>query len=234
MHGMTRAMGSGEAAVLGADELLRGRQEMVAVGRSLFECGFHAALAGNLSTRVASDRVLCTAHGADKGALTEDELLLCDLQGQVIEGRGHPTSELHMHLAAYRHRPDVRAVIHAHPPTATAFAAASRSLNELMLPEIVVWLGPVGLVPYATPGTPELAEQLEPRLAEGDAFLLENHGALTFGRDLRQASQRMELLEQNARVTLALHQLGEKPFRLSDDQTSALAELRRRLSGYGE
>jgi L-fuculose-phosphate aldolase len=130
-----------------------------------------------------------------------------------------------MHLVCYRERSDVGAVIHAHPPTATAFAAASTALVELALPEMVVLLGPVALVPYATPGTTNLADQLRSYLANHDAFLLENHGALSVGRDLWDAAQKMELIEQNARITLALRQIGQ-PFQLSEEQRSELMSIR--------
>jgi len=206
------------------------KKEMIRVGRALYECGFHAALAGNLSARTGDDRILCTAHGADKGSLTSDTLLVCDMMGNPIEGGGRPTSEIQMHLAAYQARPDVGAVIHAHPPTATAFAAASLPLDSLMLPEMLVWLGPIVLVPYATPGSEELAAQLRPFFSGHDAFLLENHGALSLGQNLAQAAQRMELIEQNARVTMGVYQLGRQPFTLKPEQAEALTMLRRRLS----
>jgi L-fuculose-phosphate aldolase len=157
------------------------------------------------------------------------DLVACDAKGNVIEGKGAPTSEFSMHQAAYRARPDVHAVIHAHPPTATAFAAASVALDGLMLPEMVVYLGPVALVPYATPGTEDLAERLRPYLADHNAFLLENHGALTLGKDIQQAALRMELVEQNAIVSFHVKQLG-RPFQLEAEDLEALDRLRQRLA----
>jgi L-fuculose-phosphate aldolase len=207
------------------DDLTAARQELIEEGGYLARCGFHAALAGNLSARVGENRLLCTSSGADKSALKLSDLVLCDLSGTVIEGEGKPTSELSMHLMAYRERPNVGAVIHAHPPTATAFAAVSLPLDVLALPEMVVLIGPIALVPYATPGTEELARQLQKYLPTHDGFLLENHGALSVGKDLRQACQRMDLIEQNARVTLAVRQLG-KPFQLDPQQLQALLEIR--------
>jgi L-fuculose-phosphate aldolase len=204
-------------------------KEVIRVGRALFEYGFHAALAGNLSVRIDEKRILCTGHGADKGRLSSEDLVICDMRGAPLEGSTRPTSEVYMHLAAYRERPDVGAVIHAHPPTATAFAAASMPLDSLALPEMLVYLGPVALVPYATPGTEELAAQLRPYFHGQNAFLLENHGALTLGRNLAQASQRMELIEQNARITSGVYALGKRPFKLSAEQVGELAALRRRL-----
>src|ERR1039458_297500 len=207
------------------NDLMAAKQELIEVGGYLANCGFHAALAGNLSVRVGQDRLLGTSSGADKSTLEFRDLVLCDLSGTVIEGEGNPTSELSMHLMVYRERPNVGAVIHAHPPTATAFAAVSLPLDVLALPEMVVLIGPIALVPYATPGTDELARQLQGYLPTHDGFLLENHGALSVGRDLRQACQRMELIEQNARVTLAVRQIG-KPFQLDQQQLQSLLDIR--------
>lgn len=203
------------------------RLELAEVARQLSANGFHAGLAGNLSVRAGDNLLLCTAHGANKNALRLEDVVLCDLEGELLEGDQKPTSELFMHLAAYRARSDVGSVIHAHPPAATAFAATSTVLDTLQLPEMMVLLGPVAMVPYATPGTQDMALTLEPFLRSYDAFLLENHGALSLGCDLRQAAQRMELIEQNARITLMVRQLGP-PFRLTNAQEHALKELRQK------
>jgi L-fuculose-phosphate aldolase len=202
--------------------------EIIEVGRYLASRQYHAALAGNISRRVSENLLLCTRHGADKGALTGDDLVLCDLNGVKVEGKGDPTSEMNMHRMSYRLRPDVNAVIHAHPPTATGFAAASVPLDQLMLPEMVVLLGSVALVPYATPGSEDLARQLAKFLPAHDGFLLENHGALTVGGDLRQAALRMELIEHNAQITLVVRQIG-KPFKLSEEEMENLLAIRRRM-----
>ena len=203
----------------------KGKLEIIEVAQYLFNCGFHAARAGNISLRMASDRVVCTCSGADKSRIDIDDLITCDLNGKVADGSKPPTSELAMHLVCYRERRDVGAVIHAHPPIATAFAAASTALDELALPEMVVLLGSVALVPYATPGTTNLADQLRSYLPQHDAFLLENHGALSVGRDLWDAAQKMELIEQNARISLALRQIGQ-PFQLSEGQRQELMSIR--------
>lgn len=205
----------------------KGKLEIIEVAHYLFNCGFHAARAGNISLRLAPDRIVCTCSGADKSRIDIDDLITCDLKGKVAHGRKPPTSELAMHLVCYRERSDVGAVIHAHPPIATAFAAASTALDELALPEMVVLLGSVALVPYATPGTTKLADQLRSYLPQHDAFLLENHGALSVGRDLWDAAQKMELIEQNARITLALRQIGQ-PFQLSEEQRRELMSIRAR------
>lgn len=203
--------------------------EVIEVGRYLASCQYHAALAGNISTRISDDLLLCTRHGADKGALTADDLVICDLAGNKVNGQGAPTSEMNMHRMAYSVRQDIGAVIHAHPPTATGFAAASVSLDQLMLPEMVVLLGPVALVPYATPGSEDLARQLAAFLPNHDGFLLENHGALTVGSGLRQAALRMDLIEHNARISLVVRQIG-KPFKLSAGELENLLKIRSRMN----
>jgi L-fuculose-phosphate aldolase len=211
------------------EQLKTATSEIIRVGTYLSARQYHAALAGNISFRVAENRILCTRHGADKAELTPEDIVLCDMDGNVREGNGNPTSEFSMHGMAYRMRPDIQAVIHAHPPTATAFAAASVPLNELMLPEMLVLLGPVALVPYATPGTKRLAEQLKAFLPDHDVFMLENHGALSVGGDLREAALRMELLEHNAHITMVVRQIG-KPFALTTEQTKELMEIRRKMN----
>lgn len=207
-------------------------REVIAAGRYLGRRQFHVALAGNLSARVSEDLLVCTRHGADKEMLGPQDLVLCDLDGRKLDGEGEATSELNMHREAYRLRPDMRAVIHSHPPAATAFAATATLLDQLQLPEMIVLLGPVCLVPYATPGSERLAQNLSPLLDGHDAFLLENHGALTLGRSARQAALRMDLLEQNARITLMAKQLG-RPFALSEADVRTLLLFRAPMADWG-
>jgi len=213
-------------------QLRSAQTELIKAATYLAARHYHGALAGNVSLRVSSGHILCTRHGADKGALTADDLVITDLDGNKVSGEGPPTSELNMHRAAYQAREDVNGVIHAHPPTATAFAAASMPLDSLQLPEMLVFLGPVALVPYATPGTQQLADALCQYVHNYDAFLLENHGALTVGRTVREAALRMELLEHNAQTTLHLRQLGT-PYRLSKEQLEPLLKYRKIMDPLG-
>lgn len=208
------------------------KSEVIAAGRYLGRRQYHVALAGNVSARVSEDLLVCTRHGADKERLVQHDLVLCDMSGRKLDGAGEATSELNMHREAYRLRPEVRMVIHAHPPAATAFAATSTPLDQLQLPEMIVLLGPVCLVPYATPGSEELARNLSIPLRDHDAFLLENHGALTLGRTARQAALRMDLLEQNARVTLMTKQLG-RPFALDPAGLDTLLSFRSLMANWG-
>ena len=163
---------------------------------------------GNVSVRVGAGNVLVTPAGVRKGDLTSDDLILVDSTGAVVQGRGRASTETGMHLRIYELRPDVGAVVHAHPPVATGFAAAGLEMNECVLPEVVVGLGRVPLARYAAPGTPELSSSLDPLVAEHDAWLLENHGVVTAGADLSAAHHRMETVEHAARVVLVARLLG--------------------------
>jgi L-fuculose-phosphate aldolase len=184
------------------------RREICNVGRWMYRQGFVVASEGNLSIRLAADRILVTPAGACKGRLLPDHLTITDLEGTVISGTGDPSSELQMHLLYYRLRPEVRAVCHAHPPTATGFAAAGRALEETVLPEVVTTLGNIPLAPYGTPGTWELCARIESLVPGHDAIMLENHGVVTCGPDLITAYQHMETVEHFARVMLTAESLG--------------------------
>ena len=197
------------------------RAALVACGRRLDALGFAPATDGNVSARLGSGRFLLTPAGREKGSLTPEEVLVVDLEGRVVEGAGRPSTETPMHLLCYRRRHDVGGVVHAHPPFATAFAAAGVALDAPVMPEIVLTVGTVPLVPFATPGTEELARALEPWVDGHDAFLLASNGVLTLGRDVREALHRMERVEHLAKVTLAARILGG-PRALTDDQVVSI------------
>jgi L-fuculose-phosphate aldolase len=184
------------------------RCQICNVGRSLYEYGFAVACEGNISVRLDSNRILVTPTGTCKGRLSPEDLVVTDMDGAVICGDGSPSSEIQMHLLYYRSRPEVHAICHAHPPTATGFAAAGRALEDPVLPEVIVNLGTIPLAPYGTPGTRELCAGLEPLVMTHDAILLENHGLVTCGQDLDTAYQRLEIVEQFARVVLTAQLLG--------------------------
>jgi L-fuculose-phosphate aldolase len=186
----------------------RQRMEICEIGHQMYQRGYVIACEGNLSVRIDADRILLTPSGVCKGGLAPHDLLVTDLSGAVIRGTGQPSSEIQMHLLYYRSRPDVRAVCHGHPPTATGFAVAGRALEEAILPEVVISLGKVPLAPYGTPGTWELCAGLELLVSAHDAILLENHGVVTSGKDIRTAYYHMETVEQCARVLLAAESLG--------------------------
>jgi L-fuculose-phosphate aldolase len=184
------------------------RRQVCRVGRWMYRQGFVVASQGNLSVRLDADRILITPAGACKGRLLLDDLMITDLEGTVLAGAGRPSSEMQMHLLYYRLRPDVRAVCHAHPPTATGFAAAGRALEEAVLPEVVATLGKIPLAPYGTPGTWELSATIESLVPGHEAILLENHGVVTCGPDLITAYEHMEAVEHFARILLTAESLG--------------------------
>jgi L-fuculose-phosphate aldolase len=191
----------------------------------MYRRGLVVACQGNLSVRLDDDRILLTPAGACKGRLSPKDLLVVDLSGFILSGTGEPSSETQMHLLYYRERPDVRAVCHAHPPTATGFAAAGRALEEAVLPEVVVGLGKIPLAPYGTPGTWEVCAGLESLVPQHDAILLENHGVVTCGKDLLTAYYRMETVEQFARILFTAEALGG-PRMLTREEIQKLAAAR--------
>lgn len=186
----------------------RRRREICRIGRSMYRRGFVVACEGNLSARIENDRILVTPAGACKGQLAPEELLVTDLDGRIVSGTGSPSSEIRMHLLFYRSRPDVEAVCHAHPPTATGYATAGRALEEAVLPEVIMDLGAIPLAPYGMPGTAELSTGLQALVASHDAILLENHGVVTCGRDVLTAYHRMETVEHFAQVLWTAETLG--------------------------
>ncbi|HTY08965.1 MAG TPA: class II aldolase/adducin family protein [Candidatus Edwardsbacteria bacterium] len=184
------------------------RDKIITVCRRLDQLGFVPATDGNVSARLDKDAILITPSMVAKGNLSPEQLLIVGMDGKVRRGEGKPSSEMRMHLMVYWLRPDVNAVVHAHPPLATGFAAARQGLTDPVLPEVVQTLGPVPLAPYATPSTDEVPRSIEKLLAVCDALLLANHGALTAGADLDEALQRMERVEHLAKVTLIAKLLG--------------------------
>jgi L-fuculose-phosphate aldolase len=203
------------------------RRQICRTGRRMYARGLVVACEGNLSARLDSNRILVTPAGACKGRLTAKDILVSDLNGAILYGSGQPSSEIQMHILFYRLRPDVQAVCHAHPPTATGFAAAGRALEEAVLPEVVVSLGKIPLARYGTPGTWELCASLEPLVAKHDAILLENHGLVTCGQTLDIAYQRLETAEQFAKVLFIAESLGG-PRLLSTAQVEKLIAARSR------
>lgn len=195
------------------------------VGAKLAERGLIGGSEGNVGVRLAPDRVLVTPRGRAKGDLVPDDLVEVDLEGRAVRGGGEPSTELLMHLSIFRARPDVQAVVHAHPPTATGFATAGLSVNCDCVPELLATIGEVPLVPYGMSGTDELSAQILPFLERHDALLLANHGVVTMGRTLEQAHQRMESVEQAARILFTARMLGG-PVRLDAVDVARLAAAR--------
>ena len=182
---------------------------------------------GNLSVRLDSSRLLVTPTGVSKFLVRPADIVVVDLEGRQLNGYRRMTSEVSMHLAVYRHRPDVSAVVHSHPPIATAFACVGRGLDEMLCQEAVMTLGVVPLATYAATGTEEVAASLTPFIPDHDAILLANHGAVSCGKNLLEAFQKMETMEHLAHITLVAHQLGA-PRTLEHEQIRQLREAKTR------
>ncbi|HWQ22397.1 MAG TPA: class II aldolase/adducin family protein [Clostridia bacterium] len=169
--------------------------KLVEIARRLYDRNMNAALGGNVSIRLGEE-VAITPAGINKGFMTEDDVVVVDMNGTRLRGNGKPSSEGKMHYEIYKLRPDVQAVIHAHPPFAVGFALAHQDLPDDILPEATIVLGHVPCLPYVTPSTIELAREVAQGLAHRNAAFMANHGAITVGADLEEAYNRMELLEQ--------------------------------------
>ena len=201
------------------------RELLCEIGKLLYDRGYVAANDGNLSLKVGEECLLTTPSGVSKGRMTPEMLLLTDLEGRVLEGDRHPTSELKMHLAVYRNRPDVRAVVHAHPPVSTAFAVCRQGLETPYLAEMVVGLGSVPCTPaFAMLSTEEVPESILPYLPDHNAVLLANHGALAWGGDAWEAFDRLETVEHTAKIVLNARLLGN-PAVLTGEETGRLHAL---------
>src|SRR6476659_4411161 len=184
------------------------KEQMCDVGRRIWLKGFCAGNEGNHSYRLGEDRILCTPSLISKGKLKADDMCIVDLTGKQISGKRKRTSEILLHLAIYKERPDVKAVIHSHPPHATAFAVAGVELPTCIHPEAEVFLGPVKTAKYVTPGDKRLGESIVPYIKDSNTILLQNHGVVCYGKDLEQTYYQLEIVDAYARILLLAKQLG--------------------------
>ena len=198
---------------------------IVEVGHRLHQRAYVASNDGNISVRLAGDRILTTPKGVSKGFMTPDMMVTTDLEGNKVAGERDASSELPMHLAVYRSRPDVRAVVHAHPPVATGFAVAGIALDRAVLAEVVTTLGSIPIADYGTPSTDELADAVRRYITAHDGLLLANHGALTVAGELFAAYYRMETIEHFARISVVARLLGRERL-LSREEVMRLQDLR--------
>ncbi len=206
------------------------RREIVAIGKQAYDRGLVAATDGNISVRVMDDRFLITPSGSCLGELKLEQLVYVDFDGRVLSG-GKPTGELSMHLAAYRERSDINAVLHAHPPVTTGFTIAGKSLAQCIIPEVVVIFGTIPTTEYATISTEEGAKAIRELIKNHDALILDRHGTITVGKELIEAYRKLEKVEYCAQVTLIAHQLG-RVRTLSTDEIMKLETVRKKY-GYG-
>ena len=205
------------------------KKEICEVGHKLWAKGFVAANDGNISVKISENEYYCTPTGVSKGDLTPDMIIKVDKDGKKLEGKLNPSSEIKMHMRVYRERPDVTAVVHAHPPVATAFTVADIDLDQYILPEAVLTIGDVPTCDYGTPSTMEIPDSLDPYIQNHDAFLLRNHGALTVGCNLQKAFFVMEEVEFNAVICKHAMDLGAV-HEISNDQLKKLMDLRKKMN----
>jgi L-fuculose-phosphate aldolase len=201
------------------------RADIVEVGRRMYARGYTASNDGNISARLDAGRLLMTPKSVCKGFMDPAMMCITDLDGKKLAGERDPSSEMQMHLEVYRQRPDVNAVVHAHPPVATAFAVAGIPLDRAVLAEVVTTLGSVPIAEYATPSTKELPEAVRKYVKAHDGMLLANHGALTLGADLFAAYYKMETIEHFANISFVARMLGGERL-LSREEVLRLQGLR--------
>jgi L-fuculose-phosphate aldolase len=201
------------------------RAEIVEVGRRMYARAYTASNDGNISVRLGADRLLMTPKSVCKGFMTPDMMCITDLDGRKLQGDRDPSSEMLMHLEVYRQRPDVRAVVHAHPPIATGFAVAGIPLTRAVLAEVLTTLGSIPIAEYATPSTAELPDAVRKYIKAHDGMLLANHGALTVGGDLLSAYYKMETIEHFAKISLVARLLGRENL-IAREEVERLQELR--------
>ena len=201
------------------------RADIVEVGRRMYARGYTASNDGNISVRLDAGRLLMTPKSVCKGFMDAGMMCITDLEGRKLAGDRDPSSEMQMHLEVYRQRPDVNAVVHAHPPIATAFAVAGIPLDRAVLAEVVTTLGSVPIAEYATPSTQELPAAVRKYVKAHDGMLLANHGALTLGADVFSAYYKMETIEHFAKISFVARMLGGERL-LSRDEVLRLQGLR--------
>lgn len=204
------------------------KETICEIGRRLYNRGFAAANDGNISIRLGDNRFLCTPTGVSKGFLKPEDMCVVDLDGKQISGVKRRTSEILLHLAIYKERPDIGGVVHCHPPHATAFAVAGEPIPKCVLPEVEVFLGEVPIAKYETPGTQRFAETILPYLRDCNTIILANHGTVAFAKDLMTAYFNTEIIDAYCRILLLAHQLGPINY-LSEQHVGELMDFKKRL-----
>ena len=210
------------------------KKQFVEIGKRIWTRGYVASNDGNMTVRINDKEILATPTGISKGLMAVEMISKCDMEGNVIAGnpKYRPSSEVKMHLEVYKQRPDVNAVVHAHPAYATSFAVAGIPLDKCVLPEAIIVIGSVPIAPYGLPSTAEIPDRMRPFIKNSDAILLENHGALTLGSDLLNAYHKMETLEHTANIVWKAMQLGNVNVMPTEERDRLLA-LRERYNLTG-
>jgi L-fuculose-phosphate aldolase len=205
------------------------KEEICEIGRRVYAKGFAAANDGNISYRIAENEVICSPTMICKGFMTPDDICMVDMEGKQLAGKRKRTSEILLHLSIMKARPDVKAVVHCHPPHATAFAVAREPIPQCILPEIEVFIGEVPFAPYETPGGQKFADTVLPFLKPGtNAMILTNHGTVSFGDTLEQAYWRTEIIDAYCRILILARQIGGVTY-LNERESRELLDLKKRL-----
>jgi L-fuculose-phosphate aldolase len=208
------------------------KEQICEIGRRLYAKGFAAANDGNITIRLNDKEVLCTPTMVSKGYMKPDDICKVDYEGKQLAGSKRRTSEVLLHLAIYKQRPDIKAVVHCHPPYATAFAVAGEPIPKCVLPEVEVFLGEVPTAIYETPGTQKFAETIVPHLQQSNTIILANHGTVTFGPTLENAYFNSEIIDAYCKILILARQVGRVNY-FTNDQTKELLDLKKRL-GYDD
>lgn len=208
------------------------KEQMCEIGRRLYNKGFAAANDGNITIRINDREVLCTPTMVSKGFMKPEDICKVDYEGKQLAGTRKRTSEVLLHLAVYKARPDINGVVHCHPPHATAFAVAQEPIPKCVLPEVEVFLGEVPMAIYETPGTQKFAETVMPFVKDCNTIILANHGTVTFGPNLENAYFNSEIIDAYCKILLLARQLGRVNY-FSEQQTRELLDLKKRI-GYDD
>jgi L-fuculose-phosphate aldolase len=204
------------------------RKDLLEIGKRIHQRGWISSTDGNFSIKLSEDRILTTPTGVHKGFLVEDDLIVVDMEGKKVSGSRNPSSEIAMHLACYKQRPDVNAVVHAHPTLCIAFSVAGIQLAQCLLPEVIFTLGTIPTADYAAPTTPGVPKSIEAMIKEYDAVILERHGSVTVGKNIFDAYNTLERMEHVAEITYHARMLGgARP--MSAPQVDELLKLRTKL-----
>ncbi len=208
---------------------------IIEIGKRLWTRGYVASNDGNISVKINDDEILATPTGVSKGFMTSEMIIKVNTKsGSLVrKSKYKPSSEIKMHLEAYRERKDIQAIIHAHPPYCTSFAVAGIPLDKCILPEAIITFGAVPIAPYGTPSTPEIPETIKPYIQNTDAVLLANHGALILGVDLMNCYFKMETLEHSSQIIFQASQLGRINF-LQEDDVKKLMDVREKMNLPGK
>jgi L-fuculose-phosphate aldolase len=208
------------------------KEQICEIGRRLYNRGFAAANDGNITIRLNDREILCTPTMVSKGFMKPEDICKVDYEGKQLAGSRKRTSEVLLHLAVYKERPDVQSVVHCHPPHATAFAVAQEPIPKCVLPEVEVFLGIVPMARYETPGGQKFAETIVPYVKECNTIILANHGTVTFGPTLENAYFNSEIIDAYCKILILARQLGKVNY-FTEQETRELLELKKRI-GYDD